>query len=149
MTIGVDIRLLSKNKSSGIEEYTKNILAHMIPLARNVKFKLFYSGIKDTLIRYSWMEADNVELFYKRVPNKVLFATSRFVGQPYLDQIIKGADVFFSPHFYITSLSSECRRVVTFHDLSFLHHPQFFSFDRNIWNTLQMNPKVRRTMPIK
>jgi len=141
MTIGVDIRLLSRARSSGIEEYTKNVLAHMIPLAGNVKFKLFYSGMKDTLVRYPWMEADNVELFYKRVPNKILSAASRFMGQPHLDKLMKGVDVFFSPHFYITALSPECKRVVTFHDLSFLHHPQFFSFDRNLWNTLQMNPK--------
>jgi len=141
MTIGVDIRLLSRARSSGIEEYTKNVLAHMIPLAGNVKFKLFYSGIQDTLVRYPWMEAENVELFYKRVPNKILSAASRFMGQPHLDKLMKGVDVFFSPHFYITALSPGCKRVVTFHDLSFLHHPQFFSFDRNIWNTLQMNPK--------
>ncbi len=141
MTIGVDIRLLSRARSSGIEEYTKNVLAYMIPLAKNVKFKLFYSGMRDTLVRYPWMDEPNVELFYKRVPNKILFAASRFMGQPYLDKLMKGVDVFFSPHFYISSLSPDCKRVVTFHDLSFLHHPQFFSFDRNLWNTLQMNPK--------
>lgn len=143
MTIGVDIRLLSRARSSGIEEYTKNLLAHMIPMARSVKFKLFYSGIKDTLTRYPWMNEPNAEMFYKRVPNKLLFAASRFLNQPFIDDLIRGVDVFFSPHFYIASLSPKCRRVVTFHDLSFLYHPQFFSFDRNIWNTLQMNPAAQ------
>jgi glycosyltransferase involved in cell wall biosynthesis len=115
----------------------------MIPIARNIKFKLFYSGMKDTLVHYPWMDGSNVELFYQRVPNKLLFAASRILDQPHIDRLVKGADVFFSPHFFIASLSPRCKRVVTFHDLSFLHHPQFFSFDRNIWNTLQMNPKAQ------
>ena len=143
MTIGVDIRLLSRARSSGIEEYTKNVLAYMIPLDKDIKYKLFYSGLKDTLPRYEWMREPNVELIYSRIPNKILFGTSRFLNRPYLDKYMRGVDVFFSPHFYIAPLSLDTKRVVTFHDLSFLHHPQFFSFDRNLWNNFQMNPKAQ------
>lgn len=143
MTIGVDIRLLSRARSSGIEEYTRNVLTYMIPLDKNVKYKLFYSGIRDVLPKYYWMDEPNVELVHKKIPNKLLFATSRLLNRPRLDKLLKGVDVFFSPHFYIAPLSNKAKRVVTFHDLSFLHHPQFFSFDRNLWNNFQMNPKTQ------
>ncbi|MDX1373020.1 MAG: glycosyltransferase family 1 protein, partial [Nitrososphaeraceae archaeon] len=109
----------------------------------SVKYKLFYSGLRDTLPRYSWMRESNVELVYSRIPNKILFGASRFLNRPFLDKMLKGVDVFFSPHFYIAPLSQKTKRVVTFHDLSFLHHPQFFSFDRNLWNNFQMNPRAQ------
>ena len=53
-TIGVDIRVLGTGRISGIEEYTEQIISHMTDLARDVRWKLFYSG-RRTLGRRPWM----------------------------------------------------------------------------------------------
>src|SRR3989338_6032973 len=140
MTIGIDIRLLGKGIKSGIEEYTENLLAHLIPLDPKIKFKLFYSSFSNELPEYDWLKYPNVELFKYRFPNKLLFLSSSFLNSPKLDQLIGGADVFFSPHFFITALSPSCKRVVTFHDLSYIHFPEFFSWRKHIWHNFEMKP---------
>ena len=42
--IGIDIRVLGSKFKSGIEEYAENLLAHMLPLDKRIKFKLFFYG---------------------------------------------------------------------------------------------------------
>src|SRR3989338_5918114 len=106
MIIGVDIRLLGKGIKSGIEEYTENLLAHLIPLDPSIKFKLFYSSFSNELPDYDWLKYHNVELFKYRYPNRLLFLSSGFLDTPKLDQLMGGVDVFFSPHFFITALSA-------------------------------------------
>lgn len=140
MIIGIDIRLLGKGIKSGIEEYTENLLAHLIPLDPKIKFKLFFSSFCGELSEYDWLKCPNVELFRYRFPNKLLFLSSSFLDTPKIDQLMGGVDVFFSPHFFITALSPTCKRVVTFHDLSYIHFPEFFSWRKYIWHNLEMKP---------
>ena len=140
MVIGIDIRLLGNGTKSGIEEYTENLLAHLIPLDLNIKFKLFFSSFSGELPDYDWLKHPNVELYKYRYPNKLLFFASSFLNTPKLDELMGGVDVFFSPHFFITALSPACKRVVTFHDLSYIHFPEFFSWRKNIWHNFEMKP---------
>ena len=69
MIIGIDIRLLGNGVKSGIEEYTENLLAHLIPLNPEIKFKLFYSSFSGELPEYDWLKHPNVELFKFRFPD--------------------------------------------------------------------------------
>ena len=86
------------------------------------------------------MSLPNVEIKKYRFPNKFLFYSSSFLNLPFVDKLIGGVDVFFSPHFFLTSLSPECRRVTTFHDLSFIHYPEFFSWRKRLWHNFEMRP---------
>src|SRR3989338_3035149 len=140
MIIGIDIRVLGGRVKSGIEEYTENLLAHLIPLDPKIKFKLFFSSFCGELSEYDWLKCPNVELFRYRFPNKLLFLSSSFLDTPKIDQLMGGVDVFFSPHFFITALSPTCKRVVIFHDLSYIHFPEFFSWRKYIWHNLEMKP---------
>ena len=140
MTVGIDIRVLGNKIKSGVEEYTENLLAHLLPLDGSIKFKLFFSSFRGTLNDYDWLHLKNVELFQFKIPNRILFLSSGLTDLPKTDKLISGADVFFSPHFFITSLSSQCRRVTTFHDLSYVHFPEYFSWRKNIWHNFEMNP---------
>ena len=54
MTIGVDIRSLSGKNHSGVEEYTLNILTHLIRSSPEVYFKLFSNSIKKQSDKYQW-----------------------------------------------------------------------------------------------
>jgi len=143
MTIGVDIRTLTRGIHTGVEEYTVNLLSHIIRLAPHVKFKLFSNSFKKISLDYDWIGAPNVEIFQSKIPNKIFSSSSRFLNIPKADLLVGGADVFFSPHFLILPLSKSCKRVITFHDLSFIRYPEFFSLRQNIWHRFQMNPKLQ------
>lgn len=139
MTIGVDIRPMAGQRT-GIQEYTEQILAHLIPLAPEHKFKLFFSSLRQRLPEHDWLKAPNVEIHNFKIPNNLMFFSGGVWEFPKLDRLIGGADVFFSPHFFLAPLSNECRRVTTFHDLSYLRFPEFFTWRKRFWHTVEMNP---------
>jgi len=140
MTVGIDIRVLGSRTKSGIEEYTENLLSQLIPLDPSIKYKLFYSSLRNNLPSYEWLSFDNVEVKKFRWPNKMLFTSARFFNRPYIDELLGGVDVFFSPHFFLAPLSWKCKRVTTIHDLSFIRFKEFFSWRKIAWHRLEMNP---------
>src|SRR3989344_6111320 len=141
MDIGIDLRVLAGGLYGGIAQYLLGLLPELFKIDREIKFKLFFNAYKKKLSDYPWLESENVQLFQSNYPNRFLFASSRFFSYPKLDNLIRGADVFFSPHFFAAPLSLQCCSVVTFHDLSFLRYPEFFSLRKNIWHRLEMNPR--------
>ena len=140
MTIGIDIRILGSARRSGIVEYAEQLISRMIAAAPEHRFKLFYASALRAVPRSSWMKAPNVDLYAFPIPNNLLFALNRIIDWPKIDHLIGGVDVFFSPHLFIVSLSEQCRRVTTFHDLSYLRFPEFFTARKRLWHTLEMNP---------
>ncbi|PIR41182.1 MAG: hypothetical protein COV31_02115 [Candidatus Yanofskybacteria bacterium CG10_big_fil_rev_8_21_14_0_10_46_23] len=134
MIIGVDIRVLSNQRHSGVEEYTANLLAELISQNPQVHFKLFYCGFKSRPQSYDWMSRPNVSIHHLRLPNRLYLILARFLNWPKADVFLGGVDVFFSPHFLITPLSKNCRRVITVHDLSFKLYPIFFSWRDRLWH---------------
>lgn len=142
MTIGVDIRFLARGVQSGVEEYALNLLPRLFSLEKSIKFKLFYNALKKKKLDYSWLDFPNVKLYQFSIPNRFLQASSFFFNAPKIDKLIGGADVFFSPHFILAPVSKKCKKIVTFHDLSFKYYPEFFSFQRKVWHAL-MRPRFQ------
>ncbi len=143
MTIGIDIRVLARGTRTGIEEYVLNLLPRLLTLdpadggaGPNIKYKLFYNAIKKVKLDYSWLKLPNVKLCEHKIPNRALDFFSQIFKRPKIDKFLGGVDIFFSPHFLPVALSKTCKRVITFHDLSFEHHPQFFSLPRKLWHFL-------------
>ena len=149
MIIGIDIRVLGSGTKSGVQEYTENLLAHLLPLDKNIKFKLFHSSLKNDLKKYEWMKLPNVEVFSFRFPNKLLFGLLRLFNHPHIDKLIGGADIFFSPHFLLAPLSPDCKRVTTFHDFSYIRFKEFFSWRRNLWHRFQTRLSDRSSLSDK
>lgn len=141
MIIGVDIRALAAPHKSGIQEYTEQLLSHLLPLDRTIKYRLFYSSWRTPLKSYPWLELPNVTTKTMRIPNRALFWGGRLIGAPKIDQLIGGCDVFFSPHLFLAPLSPWVRRVTTYHDLSYEKFPEFFSWRKRIWHRLEMRPQ--------
>lgn len=133
MTIGIDLRILANDANTGVEEYTKKLLSFLIPLNKNIKYKLFYNAYRKKELNYEWANASNVEIAEFKIPNKFLEISGRS-GFPKIDKLLKGADVFFQPHFLPAVLSGQCKRVITFHDLSFERYPEFFSWRKKMWH---------------
>ncbi len=144
MIIGVDIRVLGTGKMSGIEEYTEQLLAHMLApsIGGDVQWKLFYSG-RTLLAHRSWMDVPNVSVYATGMSNRWLWMRIRLTGRPHLDELVGGADVFFFPHFLLGALSPNCKRVTTWHDLSYERMPELLSWHRRRWHDLQMQPRMQ------
>ena len=141
MTIGIDIRILGNPIKSGIEEYAENLIRDLLKEGKDIQFKLFYSSYRNSLPDYEWLKLPNVKLYKFNYPNNLLFTSSRFFNRPFLDKIVGGADVFFFPHFFISSLSPNCKRVTTFHDLSYIHFPEHLTLRKKVWHNFQMIPE--------
>lgn len=139
MKIGVDIRLLARGVQSGVEEYTLNLLPRLFGF-REVEFKLFYNAFKKNKLDFPWASFQNVKIIQRSIPNRFLQFSSFLFNFPKIDKMIGGVDSFFSPHFILSPTSKKCRKIITFHDLSFEYYPEFFSFSRNLWHKL-MRPK--------
>jgi len=140
MTIAIDIRALSGGAYTGVGEYTRNLLKYMIPSDPAIRFKLFFNahGSKPDL---SFLDgAGNIEPCIFRYPNKYFSARTRFLNSPKIDKMIGGCDVFFSPHFISAPVSYNCKKITTFHDLSFERYPEFFDIRRKLWH-FSNNPK--------
>ena len=143
MTIGIDIRVLAKGTRTGIEEYVLNLLPRLLPLDKKIKYKLFYNAFRKIKLDYPWLNLPNVELCESKIPNRILDSCTQLFKWPKINKFLgppKGEagkiDIFFSPHFLPVSLPEDCKRVITFHDLSFCHHHQFFSPSRKLWHFL-------------
>ena len=147
MDIGIDLRVLAGGSYGGIAQYLLGLLPELFRVDRSIKFKLFFSSGNSQARPFlrskvePWLGQENIRLFQFHCPNRLLFTSSKFFNSPKLDYLVQGADVFFSPHFFTAPLSPRCRSVVTFHDLSFIHYPEFFSWRKNIWHRFEMNPR--------
>ena len=134
MIIGIDIRVLAKGARTGVEDYTINLLSHLIPLDKSTKYRLFYNGFRKPNLKYPWLKLPNVKTKKFRIPNRIFDLILTIIKFPKIDKLLKGVDVFLSPHFLITPLSRKTKRIMVFYDLSFLRFPEFFSRPKRLWH---------------
>ena len=141
MTVGVDIRVLTRGARTGVEEYTINLLSRLFKFGKDIEFKLFYGAFRKENLGFDWARLPNVKLIESRLPSRPFFLSSAYLQYPKIDKILGGADVYFNPHFFNSAVSQNCRKVVTFHDLSFWYYPELFSWRKRFWHKLFVNPK--------
>jgi len=135
MHILIDIRLLGRGGLSGIEEYTHQIVKNLLTQNPEHAYTLFYNGIKTDPLPFSWTSKKNVSVLNWHIPNKIIDIGARVINFPKVDAHIR-PDIIWSPHFNILA-STHIPRVITFHDLSFIHHPDFFRVRQRTWHWLQ------------
>ncbi len=153
MNIGIDIRVLARGARTGVEEYVINLLSHLLPLpVRNAsrsktggeseaRYQLFYNALRKVNLNYPWLSLDNVELKDFKIPNRLFFTSAAYFNRPRIDKLLKGIEAYFNPHFFVSPVSLKCRKVMTFHDLSFIHYPEFFSWRKRLWQRFLMKTK--------
>jgi len=71
MNIGIDIRVLARGTRTGVEEYTINLLSHLLSLEPEISYKLFYNAYQKVDLDYDWLDLDNVKLKDFRIPNRI------------------------------------------------------------------------------
>ncbi len=143
MNILIDVRLLGRGGHSGVEEYTYQLVDHLLALPTDNRFILFYNGFFFNPLPRHWFARPNVTVVNWHIPNRLLDLASRFLCAPAVD-IRTGADIVFSPHLNII-VSRRAPRILTIHDLSFIHHPQFFTLRQRFWHFLQGYKNQART----
>lgn len=139
MNIGIDIRPLEGSSRGGVAEYTKNMLPALIRSAPSHDFFIFCNSYKHRA-SLDLFDLPNVRIKEFHYPNKLFNFSCRYFNYPKLDKLIGGLDVFFSPHFFPAPVSSKCKKITTFHDISFELFPEFFNLKRRVWHKY-INPE--------
>ena len=136
MRILIDVRVIGRGGASGIEEYARELVTTLLTVDHANEYILFTNSFrrKDPLPE-SWRTNPRVRIVNWHIPNKLLDASVRLFGVPAIDRLIP-ADIVFSPHFTILK-AARAPRIITFHDLAFLHHPNFFRLRQRFWHWLQ------------
>ena len=136
MRILIDVRVMGRGGASGIEEYTRELVTALLAADQKNEYILFANSFrrKDPFPA-AWRTHPRARIINWHVPNKLLDVAVRFFGSPAIDRFIP-ADVVWSPHFTVLK-TARAPRVITFHDLAFLHHPDFFGLRQRFWHWLQ------------
>lgn len=135
MKIGVDIRALMDKQYSGVSEYSSILLRTLLRLDSDNEYRLFYNSFRDVSARIGHFEHPNLEIKRTRYPNKFFnYCLQKGFAWPKLDYLVGGADIFWSPHINFSRFSKDTKHVLTIHDISFLHYPEFFSYRKNFWH---------------
>jgi glycosyltransferase involved in cell wall biosynthesis len=135
MKIGVDIRVLMDKQYSGVAEYSSVLLRTMLRLDPDNAYRLFYNSFHDVSTRIGEFNHPHLSIKRSHYPNRLFnYFLQKGLSWPKLDRLIGGADVFWSPHINFSRFSKDVKHVLTVHDISFLHYPEFFNFRKNFWH---------------
>ncbi|AKM84808.1 MAG: group 1 glycosyl transferase [candidate division Kazan bacterium GW2011_GWA1_50_15] len=154
MRIGVDIRGLLTGKISGVEQYTLQLLRHLLAIDTRNTYVLFYVSYKDIdqrldklLAEQPYLRAANVEVKKLRWVNFpiLLHAVFKPLDWPKADVVCGGLNVMWMPSPMLLPLSRRCAKVTTFHDLIFYIYPQFYPLSSRIWQWQMNYPYEART----
>ncbi len=135
MRITVDLRPLGSGSRTGIPGYTSDIIGALLAYKAGHQYTLFQNGFRTQSLLTQWRDSANVHIIEKRIPNRLLNLSMRLFNLPRLEKYAP-ADVIFSPNFYLLP-KTKTPRVITFHDLSFLHYPEFFRRKDHVWHQMQ------------
>ncbi len=120
-----------------MEEYTRGLLNAIFQQDSANSYSLFYNGFQKQSLdnQLAIKERSNIRVIDTHWPNKALDFSARFLNFPPIDRWLR-SDLVFSPHFNLLP-RTRAPRIITIPDLSFIHHPQFFSRRQNLWHRLQ------------
>lgn len=134
MKIGIDIRMLSAGKRTGVEGYVLNLLPKLFEIDKNNQYKLFYNAYKGPGFDFNKIfNYPNVEIKETKIPNKLLNLSFALLKYPKISELLD-VDIFFAPNISFYALSSRHKNIITFHDLAFSHFANFYSAKRRLWH---------------
>ncbi len=142
MNIVIDCRSLQDKNWTGVSEYTYNLITSLATLAPSKPTAFLNSFKPPRLLRPIHHSANVVNLHW---PSKLVNLFWKFGlglgADKYLK--LKPTDVFWltNPHFI--KLSSSVKKVITLHDLSFIHFPHFFSLKKKLWYVPEVKKLIK------
>lgn len=134
MHLGVDIRCLQDKWRTGVGEYVWQTLK---ALGQDPSFKL--SGFANAAGQIDLPPEIGEVMRFKRgrLPNKIMNLRLWLRLGRSLDQILSSSqgklDLFWLPNPSFVNISNNLPTVLTVHDLSFIHYPNFFPLKGKLW----------------
>jgi len=140
MTIAIDVRCLMDKNYSGVAWYGYYLLKNLFARDKNNQYLLFYNSSR----RPKLPEFNYPNVHYRGFswPNKLFNLSLEVLNRPQLDKLLGGVDIFFAPNLNFLALSDDCRKIITVHDLSFLHFKEFFTLKSRLWHWLILRKKI-------
>jgi len=124
-------------KVSGVEVYIESMLEAIFELKTKHKFILWYNAYKKIDTSHFPKLPKNVKLIRTRIPNKLFNLSLSLLRWPKLDKLIgKGIDAIWIPDPRPAPVSKGCKKVITFHDLSFEDFKYSFNFKTRLWHRI-------------
>lgn len=141
MKIAIDLRPLMAGKISGVEVYIKSMLETLFEANTGHEFVLWYNAFKKVDTSHFPKLPKNAKLLRTRIPNKLFNLSLSLLRWPKLDKLIgKGIDMLWVPDPRPAPVSKSCKKVITFHDLSFEDFKYSFNFKTRLWHKI-LRPK--------
>ena len=134
MTIAVDIHCLLERQTTGVGEYTRQLIGAMLALRPAPHLRLV--GYAAGRSRQFLPRFPDVPVSLRRLPSRWVNLSTAVLGRPRIDRLSPGADVYFMPNLGFASFSRCVPYVLTLHDLSFLRYPKFFGLRSRLWHRL-------------
>ncbi len=125
MQLGLDLRCLAEGEQGGIAVYAQALLPRLAKYFPNLRG--IVTGLR------ARVPAQTFPVRSLRWPNKLLNASLVAAKWPHLDAVVQ-ADIFFAPTPKYLALQSATPLVLTVHDLSFVDHPEYFTYRQRFWH---------------
>lgn len=125
MQLGLDLRCLAEGEQGGIAVYAQALLPRLAKHFSSVRG--FTSGI------HAQVSPQVFPVRNVRWPNKLVNASLVAAKWPRLDSLVQ-ADIFFAPTPKYLALQPRTPLVLTVHDLSFVDHPEYFTYRQRFWH---------------
>ena len=141
MRIAIDLRPLMSGKISGVEVYIINMLKDLFEMDKENEYILWYNAFRKVDTGHFPSDYPNVSLKRTKIPNKFLNLSLSLFRWPKVDKLIgKGIDVLWVPDPRPAPVSKKCKKIITFHDLSFEDFKYSFNFKTRLWHKV-LRPK--------
>lgn len=137
MKIAIDLRPLMAGKVTGVEVYIKSMLEALFKANHEHEIILWYNAFKKVNTRHFPELPKNVKLVRTRVPNKLFNLSLSLLRWPKIDRLIGGGiDVLWVPDPRPAPVSKDCKKISTFHDLSFEDFKYSFNLKTRLWHKI-------------
>lgn len=140
MRIAIDLRPLMAGKLTGVEVYIKSMLEALFEAESEHKFVLWYNAFKKVDTRCFPKIPRNVKLVRTRIPNKLFNLSLSSLRWPKIDKLIEKEagkiDLLWVPDPRPAPVSKDCRKIMTFHDLSFEDFKYSFNLKTRLWHKI-------------
>ncbi|MBN2087859.1 glycosyltransferase family 4 protein [Candidatus Peregrinibacteria bacterium] len=141
MKIAIDLRPLMSGKISGVEMYILGMLKALFEADSENKYILWYNSFKNVNIGHFPKGHPNVTIKRTRIPNKILNLSLSLLRWPKVDKLIdKDIEALWIPDPRPAPVSKRCKKITTFHDLSFVDFKYSFNFKTRLWHKI-LRPK--------
>lgn len=132
----IDARPLLETYPSGVARYTYQLIRHLARRKDEHEYVLFYNAFQKSEKIEAFKKYKNISIRSFHIPNKIFNSAQTIFHFPYLDTLVKGADLFFAPNWGFVQVSGRIPFVGTVHDISYKIYPKFLSPKGRLWHSV-------------